>query len=112
MTVVCNELERGQNEPLVVLDQAIYATAFHEHPYHHPTIGWRSDVGRVPTARLKAFYDTFYHPNNATVILVGDFERASALSLIGERFGAHPATAAPIPVATATGTGTIQGRRR
>src|SRR5215208_6908397 len=48
MTVVRNELERGQNEPMLVLDEAVYATAFREHPYHHPTIGWRSDVENVP----------------------------------------------------------------
>ncbi|HEY0408072.1 MAG TPA: pitrilysin family protein [Pyrinomonadaceae bacterium] len=97
MTVVRNELERGQNEPSEVLDEAIYATAFREHPYHHPTIGWRTDVEGVPTARLKAFYNTFYYPNNATAILVGDFERAGALELINKHFGAIAASKEPIP---------------
>jgi zinc protease len=97
MTVVRNELERGQNEPSEVLDEAVYAAAFREHPYHHPTIGWRADVEGVPTSRLKEFYDTFYHPNNATVILVGDFERAHALQLIGEHFGAYSTPDHAIP---------------
>jgi zinc protease len=97
MTVVRNELERGQNEPSEVLDEAIYSTAFREHPYHHPTIGWRTDVEGVPTARLKAFYDTFYYPNNATAILVGDFERAGALELLNKYFGAIAASKEPIP---------------
>ena len=97
MTVVRNELERGQNEPLLVLDEAVYAAAFREHPYHHPTIGWRADVENVPTSRLKEFYDTFYHPNNATVIVVGDFEEARALDLIGRHFGAFPSSGRPIP---------------
>ncbi|MGH9945277.1 MAG: M16 family metallopeptidase [Pyrinomonadaceae bacterium] len=97
MTVVRNELEMGQNEPSLVLDEAVYAAAFREHPYHHPTIGWRADVEHVPTTRLKAFYDTFYHPNNATLILVGDFEAAEAFRLIRLHFGAHPPSAAPIP---------------
>ncbi|MFL6285646.1 MAG: M16 family metallopeptidase, partial [Pyrinomonadaceae bacterium] len=97
MTVVRNELERGQNEPMMVLDEAVYATAFREHPYHHPTIGWRADVENVPTARLKEFYDTFYHPNNATVIVVGDFEEQRALELIRTYFGALPASPSPIP---------------
>jgi zinc protease len=81
MTVVRNELERGENEPGRILDERIWAMAFREHPYHHPTIGWRSDVEGIPTARLKEFYDTYYHPNNATVIVVGDFgefDRAGA----------------------------------
>lgn len=97
MTVVRNELERGQNEPSEVLDEAIYAAAFYEHPYHHPTIGWRADVEGVPTSRLKEFFDTFYHPNNATTVLVGDFERGAALDLIVKYFGAHPASQQPIP---------------
>jgi zinc protease len=97
MTVVRNELERGQNEPSEVLDEAVYAAAFREHPYHHPTIGWRADVEGVPTSRLKEFYDTFYHPNNATVILVGDFEERETLSLIDKHFGAYQGSAAPIP---------------
>src|ERR1044071_9261426 len=95
MTVVRNELERGQNEPSEVLDEAVYAAAFREHPYHHPTIGWRADVEGVPTARLKEFYDTFYHPNNATAILVGDFDREHALGLITKYFGAYAASTAP-----------------
>lgn len=97
MTVVRNELERGQNEPSEVLDEAIYAIAFREHPYHHPTIGWRADVEGVPTSRLKAFYDTFYQPNNATAIIVGDFERVHVLHLINKYFGAYPPSREPIP---------------
>ncbi|MDQ3649551.1 MAG: insulinase family protein [Acidobacteriota bacterium] len=97
MTVVRNELERGQNEPSTVLDEAVYATAFREHPYHHPTIGWRADVEHVPTARLKTFYDTFYQPDNATAILVGDFDRGQAVALLQQYFGAHPTATAPIP---------------
>lgn len=97
MTVVRNELERGQNEPSNVLDEAVYATAFREHPYHHPTIGWRADVEGVPTSRLKEFYDTFYHPNNATAIVVGDFEKTDALELINKYFGSYKASEEPIP---------------
>src|ERR671933_634814 len=97
MTVVRNELERGQNEPSEVLDEAVYAAAFREHPYHHPTIGWRADVEGVPTSRLKEFYDTFYYPNNATVILVGDFEESEALNLISKHFGAHETSDHTIP---------------
>jgi zinc protease len=97
MTVVRNELERGQNEPALVLDEAVYAAAFREHPYHHPTIGWRADVENVPTARLKLFYDTFYHPNNATLVVAGDFDEAACLSLVEKYFSAHAATDDPIP---------------
>lgn len=97
MTVVRNELERGQNEPALVLEEAVYAAAFREHPYHHPTIGWRADVEHVLTARLKEFYDTFYHPNNATSIVVGDFDETTALTMIDKHFGAYPASPAELP---------------
>ena len=80
MTVVRNEFERGENSPFQVLYKDTFAIAFREHPYHHPTIGWRSDIEGVTTARLKEFYDVFYHPNNATAMVIGDFEEADALA--------------------------------
>lgn len=97
MTVVRNELDRGENEPSRILDERVWAMAFREHPYHHPTIGWRSDVEGVPTSRLKEFYDVYYHPNNATAIVVGDFEDQVALDLIAKHFGRIPASPQPIP---------------
>ncbi len=97
MTVVRNEFERGENSPFQVLYKLTFATAFREHPYHHPTIGWRSDIEGVATERLREFYDTFYHPNNATAMLIGDFEEADALASIERHFGAIPASPRPIP---------------
>ncbi len=86
MTVVRNEFERGENDPHDVLLDAMYAHAFSAHPYHHPTIGWRSDIEGVPLERLKEFYDTYYWPSNATAIVVGDFEQEDALKLIHKYF--------------------------
>ncbi len=97
MTVVRNEFERGENSPFQVLYKQSFATAFREHPYHHPTIGWKSDIEGVSTERLKEFYDVFYHPNNATAMLIGDFEEAEALALLGRHFGSIPASSRPIP---------------
>jgi zinc protease len=97
MTVVRNELERGENEPSNILHERLWAAAFREHPYHHPTIGWRSDVEGVATSRLKEFYDTFYHPNNATAIIVGDFDEQVALDLMSKHFGQIPPSPSPIP---------------
>jgi zinc protease len=97
MTVVRNELERGENDPARILHDRLWAMAFREHPYHHPTIGWRSDVEGMPTSRLKEFYDTYYYPNNATAILVGDFEEQCALDLIARRFSGIPPSPTPIP---------------
>ncbi len=97
MTVVRNEFERGENSPFQVLYKHTFAAAFREHPYHHPTIGWRSDIEGVTTARLKEFYDVFYHPNNATAMVIGDFEEKEALATVARRFGSIPPSAAPIP---------------
>jgi zinc protease len=97
MTVVRNELDRGENEPSRILDERVWAVAFREHPYHHPTIGWRSDVEGVPTERLKEFYDVYYHPNNAVALLVGDFDEQNALDLIAQEFGPIPSSTLPIP---------------
>jgi zinc protease len=97
MTVVRNEFERGENSPFQVLYKHTFATAFREHPYHHPTIGWRSDIEEVSTARLKEFYDTFYQPNNATVMVIGDFDEAEVLEKLARAFGPIPASDRPIP---------------
>jgi zinc protease len=97
MTVVRNEYERGENSPFQVLYKETFATAFREHPYHHPTIGWRADIEGVTTDRLKEFYDVFYHPNNATAMLIGDFEEADALAMIDRYFGRIPPSQRPIP---------------
>ena len=82
MTVVRNEYERGENSPFDVLDKNIWATAYQAHPYHHSTIGWRSDIENVSTERLKDFYNIYYWPNNATATIIGDFNVDNTLSLI------------------------------
>lgn len=97
MTVVRNEFERGENSPFSVLDREIWATAYQAHPYHHSTIGWRSDIENVPIEKLREFYDTFYWPNNATVTIIGDFDRGEALSLVEKYYGPIPASPKPIP---------------
>lgn len=97
MTVVRNEFERGENSPFSVLLDQVGSAAFIAHPYHHSTIGWRSDIENVPIEKLREFYDTFYWPNNATVSVIGDFEPAQALALIREHFGVLPHSPHAIP---------------
>ncbi len=97
MTVVRNEYERGENSPFDVLDKNIWATAYLAHPYHHSTIGWRSDIENISTERLQEFYHTYYWPNNATATIIGDFNKAEALALIKNYFGEHNASKNNIP---------------
>ena len=97
MTVVRNEYERGENSPFDVLDKNIWATAYLAHPYHHSTIGWRSDIENISTERLQEFYHTYYWPNNATATIIGDFNKAEALALVRNYFGEHNASKNNIP---------------
>lgn len=97
MTVVRNEFEIGENDPEEALDKNIWATAYQAHPYHHSTIGWRSDIENVPISKLREFYETFYWPNNATVTVIGDFDSKNALNLIYKYYGAIPKSPNPIP---------------
>jgi len=97
MTVVRNEFEQGENDPRQALDVEINAAAIIAHPYHHSTIGWRSDIENVPIEKLRAFYDTYYWPNNATVSVIGDFEPAAVLGLIKKYYGTFTRSPRPIP---------------
>jgi zinc protease len=90
MTVVRNELEIGENDPMNVLDERVQATAYLWHSYGRSTIGARSDIENVPIPRLQAFYRLYYQPDNATLVVAGKFDDAKALAWITEIFGAIP----------------------
>ncbi|HZF17229.1 MAG TPA: pitrilysin family protein [Steroidobacteraceae bacterium] len=97
MTVVRNEFEIGENDPVQALDKEIFATAYEAHPYHHSTIGWRSDIEKVPIGKLRAFYDTFYWPDNATVSVIGDVKPEAALALVKKYYGVYTKAPNAIP---------------
>ena len=89
-SVVRNELEMGENAPLGVLEQRIVASAFLWHNYGKDTIGARADIERVPVPALRAFYETYYQPDNAVLVVAGKFEDAAALASVEKLFGAIP----------------------
>ncbi len=97
MVVVRNEFERGENDPRNALDKELWSAAFQAHPYHHDTIGWRSDIEKVPITKLREFYDTFYWPDNATVTVIGDFDATASLQEIAKHYGAIPKAPHAIP---------------
>src|SRR5690606_32147765 len=82
---------RGENNPGRVLEHLLWATSIIAHPYHHPVIGWRSDVENVPTSQLRRYYETYYRPDNAVISVVGSFDSDATLALLVEKFGAYPA---------------------
>ena len=96
-TVILNELDRGENEPIRKLYHSVWSAAFVDHPYHHPTIGWREDVESTTSEGLRGFYDTFYWPNNATISIIGDVTQAEALDTVSRYFGPISPSPDPIP---------------
>lgn len=90
MTVVRNEFENGENNPVRVLMQRMMATAYEWHNYGKSTIGNRADIERVPVDKLKTFYKRFYQPDNAMLVVAGQFEPENALQLAQKYFGAIP----------------------
>lgn len=97
MTTVRNEYERFVNNPNAVLTAEVYAAAFQALPYRHMPIGWKSDIERVPIEKIQAFYDSYYWPNNAVLIINGDVERKEALRLVYKYFAEVPRSPSPIP---------------
>ncbi len=90
MTVVRNEFERGENSPQRVLMQRMLAVAFEWHNYGQSTIGNRADIERVPVENLRRFYQRFYQPDNAMLVIAGKFDPKKALELTQKHFGVIP----------------------
>ncbi len=90
MTVVRNEFEMGENNPINVTLERTLAKAFDWQNYGKSTIGARSDIEHVNIERLQAFYHTYYQPDNAVLLVAGKFEPAKTLAEINARFGAIP----------------------
>jgi len=88
MTVVRNEFESGENNPGGILRQRMLQIAFAWHNYGNSVIGARSDIENVPIERLRAFYRTYYQPDNAVLIVGGKFDEREALDSIAKHFGA------------------------
>jgi zinc protease len=85
--VVEEELRIGLDGPWEVLENEVWATAFRQHPYHWPTVGWLDDLEAATAADMQAYYDKWYHPQNATLVLVGDFHTDELMPKIEELFG-------------------------
>ncbi len=97
MTVVRNEFEMGENSPGSILFQRMQRLAFSWHNYGHAVIGARSDIESVPIERLRAFYRTWYQPDNALLVVGGRIEPRRALALVAKHFGPLPRPARKLP---------------
>jgi predicted Zn-dependent peptidase len=88
---------RVESTPLGQFEETFNSMFWEAHPYSWPVIGWASDVPAITKAQADEFYNTFYAPNNVTVILVGDFNAPQALQLAARYFGRIPRGQRPVP---------------
>src|SRR5262249_40091667 len=79
------------------LTEIIYDHAFNTHPYKHPTIGSMEDLEAASIEDVRDFYQTYYVPENATVVIVGDFDMAQARDIANQYLGRVPKAARPVP---------------
>ena len=89
-SVVRNEFEIGENNPSGVLMEKVFSTAYMWHNYGNSTIGSKEDIERVKAPTLRKFYEKYYQPDNATLIIAGKFDEANALKYIAENFSVLP----------------------
>jgi zinc protease len=81
---------RTEDDPQSFLVESLYAQTFLMHPYHWPIIGWFPDLNAMTREDLKRHYDTYYVPNNATLIVVGDIKADALLPTITRLFESIP----------------------
>ncbi|HEX3098786.1 MAG TPA: pitrilysin family protein [Usitatibacter sp.] len=98
MTVVRNEYEEGENSPFSVLLKRMQSVAYDWHAYGRSTIGNRSDIENVDIPHLQAFYNLYYQPDNAVLLIAGKFDEKKALALVAKSFGPLPKPTRARPV--------------
>lgn len=86
---------RVDNNPPSLLREALMGTVFKDHPYRWPVIGYMSDITAYTVDKLRVFYDTYYVPNNAVLVIAGDFDIDSTKALVEKYYGSLEAK--PLP---------------
>ncbi|HKW91873.1 MAG TPA: pitrilysin family protein [Methylomirabilota bacterium] len=89
---------RAEDDPDGLVYEEMNSLAFKAHPYRWPVIGWMADIERINRPELRAFYDTYYIPNNAVLVVAGDVKAADVLAMARRYFGPIPRGATPPPV--------------
>jgi zinc protease len=86
---------RTDNDPSAQLDEAVQAALYAHHPYGLPIIGWRHEIEQLSRADALDYYDRFYTPENAILIVAGDVDPAAVESLARDTYGKIPARSTP-----------------
>jgi zinc protease len=84
--VIISEREGAENYPAYQVREEIYATAFRNHPYRWPVVGWKQDLQQMTRDELYEHYKKFYNPNNATLVVCGNFDVGEASDKIADAF--------------------------
>jgi zinc protease len=92
---------RTEDNPASALGEVASAVAFTIHPYRRPVVGWMQDIENLTRQDLVDFYKLYYVPNNAFVVVIGDFSTAEILPKIKSAFGKIPKGPEPPQVSTA-----------
>ena len=99
--VIASERRMGvENNNDSILNENVRATAIMAHPYHWDVIGWMSDILSWRRDEVMAYYRTYYAPNNAILVVVGDFEPGKTLGLVKKYYEPIKASTPPPPVLT------------
>lgn len=101
--VFASELDVVKNERRMSVDDSVmgrisetlFATSFTQHSYRWPTIGHLAHLETMELAHARTFYDTYYAPNNATVVVVGALEPVETISTLAKAYGPIPASKLP-----------------
>lgn len=96
--VVIEELKTSLDSPWGLLMQELEAGAFKVHPYRNPVVGWLQDVERATAEQQTAYYRRYYQPNNAVLVIAGDFETDQVLARVSKLFGSIPTGPAQAPM--------------
>jgi len=78
---------RTEDSPTAMTRETFNATAFMNSPYHHPIVGWMSDINNYEVDDLEQWYQKWYAPNNATIVVAGDVEPEAIYKLVQQFFG-------------------------
>ena len=89
---------RSEDDPQGALVEALFAQAYVSHPYHWPIIGWFADLDAMTLEDLQRHYDTYYSPNNATLVIVGDIKAENLIPTIAKLFEPIPKGPTPKPI--------------
>jgi len=85
--VKAERLLRTDNDPNGAMSELLDATAFRTHSYHWPTVGWMRDLNRITLEEARAYHHAHYAPNNAYLVVVGDFQTEEVVRWVRESFG-------------------------